>query len=290
MLLLFRHGPRNCSAAVALIVWVSLAPVRGQELAPYGSMAKAEVTPTPLAPATYGARNSNWQAEPPDDFVHRSPLARRFTLPWHPGHRDPDDPARHVGLGYPLAGTSWRNRPVHLGWLFGGINGDDLIGGQIGQAEDILGGYRLGWDFDHYWGSELRFAFANLELTDLQAAGNKLGTSRNHFWDLHLLYYPWGDARWRPYFTLGAGLASFYFQDTNGQSVNETLLSLPFGLGVKYYWDNWLAVRCGLMDNLSFGSQGLSTMHNISLTCGVEIHFGRPPRSYYPYHPGGYLH
>ena len=90
----------------------------------------------------------------------------------------------------------------------------------------------------------------------------------------NLVYYPWGDAHWRPYFTVGTGIASYYFQDELGQSVHESVLTLPVGAGVKYHADNWWAVRCCVMDNWSLGSQGLTSMHNISLTGGVEVHFG----------------
>lgn len=225
----------------------------------------------------------------PTAHQHGRSLLSCFQLPPHLRHSEPNDAARHVGLGIPLTGTSWRNRPFHIGWLFGGLFGDNLIQDRVSQDEDIFGGYRVGWDFDHYWGTELRFAFANLDLTDLQTPGRSLGTSRDHFWDANLLYYPWGDAHWRPFFTAGLGLASFYFQDDNQQSVNETLFSLPWGIGVKYYYDNWLALRCAVMDNWSFGAQGLNTMHNFSLTCGVELRLGGPRKSYYPFHSGGYL-
>ena len=89
--------------------------------------------------------------------------------------------------------------------------------------------------------------------------------------------------------TLGMGLASFYFPDENLQSINETVFGLPFGLGVKYYWDKWLSIRFDAMDNWSLGSQGLTTMHNFSLAIGVDAHFGGIRKSYYPHHPGGFL-
>ena len=44
---------------------------------------------------------------------------------------------------------------IHLD-LVGGISGDTLIAGQINQNGGFLGGMRLGWDYDHYWGLETR--------------------------------------------------------------------------------------------------------------------------------------
>ena len=43
--------------------------------------------------------------------------------PKHWLHPDPRDTARSTGIGTPLKGTSWRNRPFHIGWLFGGLIG-----------------------------------------------------------------------------------------------------------------------------------------------------------------------
>jgi len=198
-------------------------------------------------------------------------------------HDDPNDPARHVGLGHPLVGTSWRNRPFHIGWLFGGMFGDQLIGNRISQDEDMFGGYRLGWDFDHYWGAELRLGFSNLDLTDttpMLATGSR--TSRDQFWDLNLMYYPWGDSRWRPFVSLGFGAGNFYFKDEAMQPIHETVVTFPLSMGIKYYRHNWLAWRASLTDQWSLGAQGLSSMHNVALTVGVEVHFGGTRVGYFP--------
>lgn len=206
--------------------------------------------------------------------------------PAHWAHRDPNDPARSTGIGQPLKGTSWRNRPFHIGWMFGGLIGDSLIQGTIDQEDDLYGGYRLGWDFDHYWGTELRFAFAKPELIDIQGM-TTLPTATAKFWDLNVLYYPWGDATWRPFASVGLGVANYRFEDANRTLVDDSLLTIPLGVGVKHYYRPWLALRTSVTDNLSIGSQGLATMHNLSVSFGVEVHFGGPRRTYFPYHGGG---
>jgi hypothetical protein len=226
---------------------------------------------------------ANWSTNTP---AVEAPSLRRVLWPEHLRHTDPADPYRHVGIGKPLATTSWRNRPFHVGWLYGGLLGDSLVEGQIEQDDNMFGGYRLGWDFDHYWGTELRFGFAHVSLIDPQATAPLL-TARDHFWDLSLLYYPWGDAHWRPFASVGLGVGGFRFQDVNGQLVDDILYSVPLGAGVKYYYRPWLALRTSVVDNWSFGSGSLATMHNVSLTAGVEVHFGGPRVSYYPFHPGG---
>jgi hypothetical protein len=210
-----------------------------------------------------------------------APLARLW--PFHLG--DPNAADRYVGWGAPLQGTSWRNRPFHLGWDVGSLSGDELLQGQVDQGQRVMGAYRLGWDFDHYWGTELRFAFAYLDLMDARVSGSTRD-ARNFYWDGNLLYYPWGDAKWRPFVSAGLGVANFRFQDGTRRKFNESLLGVPLGIGVKYRARKWLAWRLDVKDNLAVSGSGLSTMHNLSLTAGVEVHFGNRPTSYFPWSPG----
>ena len=64
----------------------------------------------------------------PDGWSHRFPFVE-FR------HGNPDDPGRHVGKGNPLEGTSWLNRPWHVGFFLGALYGDDVIDRQeIGRA------------------------------------------------------------------------------------------------------------------------------------------------------------
>ena len=216
------------------------------------------------------------------------PVIPHVLRPTHWFHADPNDPARSTGIGKPLKGTSWRNRPFHIGWMFGGLVGDTLVEGEIDQESGLFGGYQLGWDFDHYWGTELRYAFSKPELTDPQGL-TLLPSGTDKFWDLNLLYYPWGDAEWRPFASVGIGAASFRVDGATQPLVDETLFTMPLGVGVKYMYRPWLALRTSLVDNLSFGSQGLETMHNLSLSFGVEVHFGGPRSTYFPYHGGGMI-
>ena len=163
--------------------------------------------------------------------------------------------------------------------------GDPLIAGRVDQNGDWLAGYRVGWDFDHYWGTEGRFGFAYPGLKYDQDPA-LVRTGRDLFWDVHLLHYPWGDARWRPYGSIGIGMACFRFRDDRHGRLNEALFHLPIGVGMKYYYDKHLVLRFDVMDNMAFGSGGLDTMHNISLTGGVELRCGGRRMSYYPWNPG----
>ena len=88
---------------------------------------------------------------------------------------------------------------------------------------------------------------------------------------------------------IGAGIANYRFEDDRGQRFDEALLGIPIGIGVKYYSRPWLALRLDLVDNFAVGSAGLETINNFSCTAGVEVHFGGPRKSYWPWYPDRHL-
>jgi hypothetical protein len=198
-------------------------------------------------------------------------------------------PERHVGKGEPLVGTSWLNRPLHVDWFYGQMWPSDLISGRVKQQSDGFGGYRFGRDVDHYWGWETRLGFAKFWATDNTNALLTKGSSLL-LWDGELLYYPWGDAKWRPFALWGLGVANWRFNDELDQNYKSFLVHMPLGIGAKYQCRKWLAMRLDLIDNISFAGSGVSAMHNVSLTFGVEVHFGGWRRSYYPWNPARHLH
>jgi hypothetical protein len=195
---------------------------------------------------------------------------------------------RFLGPGEPLISTSWRNRPVHAGWYVGILFPDDLVQGHVAQDESLFGGYRVGWDFDHYWGSEWRIGWSRPELTSLQGFEYER-TGRLMVTDLDVLYYPWGDSKIRPYAVVGMGITEADFRDDLGIRRDETLFSIPFGGGVKHHYRRWLSWRLELMDNFAVGGGSASAMNSVSLTFGVEVHFGVHPRSYYPWNPSRHI-
>lgn len=212
---------------------------------------------------------------------HRS----MFSWLQSPGtHTDRNDPYRHIGIGEPLSGTSWLNRPLFVGAFVGGIFNSDLISGHVLQNNTSLVGFRVGWDFDHYWGTEFRYAFANPNVTNTALVS--LGDSNNYMVDVSLVYYPLGDARWRPYAQFGMGQARFSFIDDNGHAIDNSLFALPFGFGMKYFATPNFTARLEFIDNLAFASGGLGAQNNISLSAGVEYRFGGKRPMYFPWHGG----
>jgi Outer membrane protein beta-barrel domain len=185
-----------------------------------------------------------------------------------------------------LDGASWENEPYHLDWFLGAMRGTEIIHDRVDQNVGVVGGFRLGWDFDLNWGLETRLGFSSLE--DQPEAAPLYGSAdKVILWDTSVLYYPWGDSRCRPYWTLGLGLSEFRFSDEFGNPIRRNLLEMPFGLGLKYRWHDWVTLRADVTDNLAFGSSGLETMNNISFTTGMEFHFGGCHKNYWPWEPEG---
>ncbi len=192
---------------------------------------------------------------------------------------------RHIGKGDPLTGSSWLNRPHSLGVFVGPIFNDTLVTDQIDQDSSVLAGLRLGWDFDHYWGSELRFGWSTADLSGPPDDPN----SDIFLSDVDLLYYPWGDSRFRPYLLLGLGMATFDYVDLQGMERDAVLLGMPFGGGLKYQAHPRLAFRLEVLDNLAFENDRLDTMHNVSLSFGLELRYGGTRRVYFPWQPSRHV-
>lgn len=229
----------------------------------------------PLGTPT-GGPGARFGAEP-----HGEPHSLLAPASWLARPTDTHPLPRHRGIGIPLEGTSWRNRPWYAGWQIGSLIGDDLVRGAVNQHSASVGGYWLGYDFDHYWGAEMQWSFAYPRLDDSRFSIPR--SSRDVFWDVSLLRYPWGDARYRPYYKVGLGLTGVHFEDELGQFYNRALITIPWGLGLKYYWRKWIALRFDFTDHWAFGSGRVSTMHNWRIVAGVEVRFGDAGRVIY--HP-----
>ena len=163
--------------------------------------------------------------------------------------------------------------------------GDDAIDGILGQEAGFFVGGRLGWDYDYYWGVESRLGYAWMSLFDRKHPNVNLGDGNIIDWDMHLLYYPWGDSRWRPFVFVGTGISQFDTFGARPALYNATLFEVPFGLGLKYHLNQWLAWRFDVTDNFVFGTGSLDNMHNISFDAGLEYHFGGHHRNYWPWNP-----
>lgn len=209
----------------------------------------------------------------------------------------------------PMTQESWLYRPLSAGWFMGFMQGNELVEDWLGQGQGFFGGYRFGWDFDPYWGCEMRFGFASVALYDSDrakaaqeaadiAAGILPTDSYYHrfdnrrdsgirLWDVEMLWYPFGDTYFRPYFLLGLGSARVDFMDRLSERQIKSVLAMPIAIGFKYHLRDWLAVRVEATDNFIAGAgSGFKSLHNFSLTAGLEVRFGGTRTGYWPYYPG----
>jgi len=204
------------------------------------------------------------------------------------GLRHSSTHGRHAGLGRPLVGTSWRNRPFYVGGELGTLWITRPIHDNVNRDIDAFGGIFFGWDSDHYWGHELRFDWSTPELKNSEARDADR-TDSLFAWSYNAMYYPWGDAKFRPYWRAGIGNTRFDFPLDDGSRHDEWMLTFPLGIGVKYPVRRWLAARADLTDHLTIDGSDLPTMNNLTLTFGLEWHFGAHPRSYWPWNPSRHI-
>jgi hypothetical protein len=189
------------------------------------------------------------------------------------GPRTPDE-RKDCGLGLPLVGRGWRSQPFAISGFAGFTDGSPLIQHHVNQEPSFYGGANFSWDYDHYWGIEKRLGFGALNLSN---GDHHLiaDTGFSVTGEYRLMYYPLGDARWRPFLTAGVGWSDFYFNDDFGKSHLDTVGMIPFGLGVKYLWTERIALRMDLIDEFTFGTGELSNFHYVALTAGLEFRYGQ---------------
>jgi hypothetical protein len=199
------------------------------------------------------------------------------------------DPKRWLDTGpeVRVQREPWLYRPFSMGLFMGPITGSTLINDSISQGTGFFAGARFGYDFDDDWGLETRLASASMPLYG-GYPDNGAQHSADHFlWDIDLLYYPWGDAAFRPYVLMGIGTARIKFSDQQGDNLSRILAGMPVGIGVKWKLSDWFIFRLECLDNVAFaGGSIFQTQHNASLTGGLEIRLGRPRVQYWPWNPG----
>ena len=194
------------------------------------------------------------------------------------GHGQPYIGPRHIDRGQPLMGTSWANRPFFVDGYTGALFGWNLTE-NLNQTHGTISGVRLGWDFEHFWGTQFGLGFGS---SDTDPDGREVAI---RLADVSVLYYPWGDSRWRPYTGMGLGVGKYSFLDENALSVDEFAMQIPVSLGVKYAFRPWCALRLDATNYFVLPANELKFINQLALTLGVEVRFGGRRRSYFPYSP-----
>ena len=182
----------------------------------------------------------------------------------------------------PIHGTSWLNRPYHVGVSAGGFFMTQGVQDDVRNDNDLFGAIHLGWDWDHYWGLETRIGRATPEMINRNAPS----AARNDallITDISLLYYPQGDTVVRPYLRAGLGWTDFDYPNDAGNRTEASPFTIPFGMGVKWPVKRWLAARLELLDNMSFADSAVKMQHNFTLVVGMEYRWGAKPDTYWPW-------
>jgi hypothetical protein len=213
----------------------------------------------------------------------------------------------HRGVGQPLLNRSWLDHPYYFGGFCGWISGSQLVSGLIDQKNGGSGGLIFGYNLNEYWGLESRLYFASIDIMETEAgreayrnwytssqpqgAVPALTTRNNRLstLDVAVHYYPLGNAKWRPFFKYGLGFTRESFIDTFGKKRNENTVAMPFGIGLRYWWNENLAIQADLLDNVIFSTGITKTQNNIAFCVGLTYSFGnskkKRPTAYWPYTP-----
>lgn len=201
------------------------------------------------------------------------------------GGRHSSTHGRAIGPGQPLRGTSWLNRPYQVTAEFGALLMPSSVSPDVRSANDLFAAIQAGWDWDHYWGSQLRVGWSTPELINPSVTENR--DSDNFFMtDASLLFYPWGDSRTRPYLRCGVGLTDLEFTDSSGRQ-HETMFTVPLAIGVKHQLRRAVVWRAEFAYNQAFKSNNADSTQFITLTLGVEGRFGGKSSGYWAWRPRG---
>jgi hypothetical protein len=203
------------------------------------------------------------------------------------GLRHSSTHGRHSEMGVPLVGTSWLNRPYYFGVDLGKVWVTHPPQENITEDIDVFGGIYAGYECDYYWGAEIAVQRATPELFNKNAPDASRG-DRLMLWTASMLYYPWGDSMFRPYWRCGVGGMEIDFPTDDGRR-DEALWAFPVGVGIKYPIRRWLATRAEFTDNIGLGNNGVATQHDLTFTFALEWRFGAHPRSYWPWDPSRHI-
>jgi len=204
------------------------------------------------------------------------------------GLRHSSRDGRNAGMGVPLVGTSWINRPYYLGVDLGTVWLTRPIQEDVVRDTDMYGGVYVGYDFDYYWGTELALQRATPELINESVRDTSRG-DRLMIWTANVMYYPWGDSVFRPYWRCGIGGMEIDYPTDAGYRRDEVLWTFPVGLGIKYPVRRWLAARAEFTDQIGLGNEGVNTQHDLTLTFALEWRFGGQKRAYWPWNPSTHI-
>ena len=257
--------------------------------------------------STNGARepdNPEWSLNNLVPLRVSSPLAETMFVAAQTLSPFSTPPGPDKGVGRPLVGMSWLDHPYYFGGFIGGMRGSELVSGLIEQKDGGTGGLTFGYYMNDYWGLESRLHFASINIRDTDYARALLEaawdpelpmpprTTRSNqltIFDVSVHYYPLGNAKWRPYFKYGLGVGRQTFVNSFGFDIESDIITMPMGMGMRYWWNERLAVQLDLTCNTIFATSNTRMQHNVAFTMGLTYAFGTgrrtPPVLHWPATP-----
>ncbi|MDR3183710.1 MAG: outer membrane beta-barrel protein, partial [Planctomycetaceae bacterium] len=191
------------------------------------------------------------------------------------------------GCGHPLVNKSWLDHPYSFGGFIGPLIGSKITD-NIKQKNGSNGGMIFGYNMNDYWGLESRIYFSSLEFHNAAGADwvNQLAAI-----DASVNYYPLGNAKWRPFLKYGFGagretLSLVNGGGTAGGKFSDTVVTMPTGIGMRYWWNDRLAVQSDIICNTIFASGIAKSQSHWSFGLGLTYSFGsnqkKRPVQYWP--------
>ena len=136
---------------------------------------------------------------------------------------------------------------------------------------NIATGLKVGYNLNKNWGVEGQFTY--VPLTPTLAAETRRGDQYSLRADV--LYHFMPKSSLVPFVALGGGWSQT--ENLFGPTNNDA--TLDYGVGVKYFLNDWLALRGDVREIFSFhtSNQGATDYwQNVEYTVGLTFQFGRP--------------
>ena len=147
----------------------------------------------------------------------------------------------------------------------GAVTFTPFVGGYMFEGnqeieDDPLLGVGLGVDLTEHFGVEAIFNYID---TEDEILGNDIDTYVYH---LDGLFYFWPNKKLAPYLAAGVGAITF----NPAEAKSDTDLQVNYGLGLKYFMTENLAIRGDVRHLISFDD----TFNNLAYALGLTYHFG----------------
>ena len=145
----------------------------------------------------------------------------------------------------------------------GAFSVSPVIGGYLFENNQdfenrLVYGLRLGYDITKHVGVEAAFDYVNTNYKPLDV------TTNFYNYRLEGLYHFLPDKKLVPYLAVGAGGSTINYPDRYRKAL------VDYGVGLKYFLADWLAIRADVRHLIGFNS----VYNNLEYTLGLVFYFG----------------